>query len=278
MRCSSAASRSSSRRAISVWANGSYARSASAGAAPERQRLAQLLGAARSGSAVARFADAAARSGRGRARTDRRAGVAGRPGDEPALAQLLAQPARRRPGCSSPPSAAALSPELVDQAVGGDDLVRVQQQQREQRALLDARRARASDRARRPPGGQGAGIPSESPAGSLRPYHRIERERGGALAERRLSARRCRPSSGVAVRFLRWVTLSITESETSTRPRTVPAPMPASPQLKPDESSITSGAGLLTNLVSVASGDRWSTYPVSAAERPGKVWMRSGLR
>ena len=37
-----------------------------------------------------------------------------------------------------------VAPELVDQAVGGDDLVRVQQQDRQQRALLDpAERERA---------------------------------------------------------------------------------------------------------------------------------------
>src|SRR6266536_4789025 len=68
--------------------------------------------------------------------------VAGRPGDEQLLggpvsaAEQLAQPRdvaveRRRRGLRR-----LFAPELLDQPVAGDDLVRVQQQEREERASL----------------------------------------------------------------------------------------------------------------------------------------------
>ena len=114
----------SSRRAASACANGSYATSASAGAAPERERLAR-------GVAVL---DQPRRTARRPARpASTRSEIAGRPRDDAVGAERLpervhvhlerARAARRR----------LLAPDAVDQAVDRDDLVRVEQEQREQR-------------------------------------------------------------------------------------------------------------------------------------------------
>jgi hypothetical protein len=60
----------------------------------------------------------------------------------------------------------------------------------------------------------------------------------------------------VAARSLRRTTVNITESVIRSSPKMVPAPMLASPQSKPGDSTILSGSGLLTHFVSCASGDR----------------------
>ena len=143
-RSSSATSRSSSRRAIAGWANGSYEKSARGLPTPQRERRAQeprlppplLAERARRARSTPRSKRAtssliSARLGR-RTRVDgsRSRARQGRPEPEPCAA------GRRRPARPSRPSAAARRPRASsDEAVGRHDLVRSQQDGK-QRPLL----------------------------------------------------------------------------------------------------------------------------------------------
>ena len=62
--------------------------------------------------------------------------IAGRAGDEPALAELLAQRGDIHLDALGDRRGRRLAPQLVDQLLARDDLVGVEQQDREQRALL----------------------------------------------------------------------------------------------------------------------------------------------
>ena len=68
------------------------------------------------------------------------------------------------------PFAAVLAPELVDQPVGGDDASRVEQEQREQRALLRAAELQRSRLRWSPRAGRASGSPDRQSRGSPCPF------------------------------------------------------------------------------------------------------------
>ena len=180
---SSAASRSSSRRAISLCANGSNARSASARAAPQRQRLAQALGGRASGApgrARARPSSSELLEAVGveLARVDaQQVAVAARHEDVPrgpARGRAPCAAARRRPARVFAASGGGSSPHSSSISRSArDDFVGVQQQDREQRALLmRSQRVSPADRAG-PPDHRGPGTPRSTVLrGRGRTYHR----------------------------------------------------------------------------------------------------------
>ena len=99
--------------------------------APERQCLAQLLPGVL-GVRAASIAEQLLEAGKIELRGLDLEEIAGRPRDEPALAQLLSQPRDVYLDALGRRRRRLVPPELVDQAVGRHDLVRVQEQQREQ--------------------------------------------------------------------------------------------------------------------------------------------------